>query len=76
MPRPPYGVSTGRDPAGIEEKTMFIAALGLLSVELWLTYLATVLLALRLQRGLQFSDRLVAALAKPRPQYRRSDSLR
>ncbi|MDT5365945.1 MAG: hypothetical protein QOC62_376 [Mycobacterium sp.] len=55
---------------------MFIAALGLLSVELWLTYLATVLLALRLQRGLQFSDRLVAALAKPRPQYRRSDSLR
>lgn len=54
---------------------MINAALGLLSVGLWLTYLATILLALRLHHGLQPSDRLVAALARPRPQ-RRSDPVR
>lgn len=49
---------------------MTIAALGLLSVELWLTCLATVLLALRLHRAFQMSDRLVAILARRRGQSR------
>jgi len=55
---------------------MVTAALDLLSVGLWLTYLATILLALRLHRGLQLGDRLVAVLARPRPQHRRSDLIR
>lgn len=49
---------------------MTIAALGLLSVELWLTCVATVLLALRHHRAFQVSDRVVAALARPRGQSR------
>lgn len=52
---------------------MVIAALGVLSVELWLTYLATILLALRMHRTLQVSDRLVAALSKRGSQQRQSD---
>ena len=52
---------------------MVIATLGILSVELWLTYLATILLALRMHRTLQVSDRLVAALSKRRSQQRQSD---
>lgn len=55
---------------------MINAALSLLSLGLWLTYLTTVLLALRLHRGLQLGDRLVAVLARPRPQHRRSDLVR
>jgi hypothetical protein len=49
---------------------MVFAALGLLSVELWLAFAVTVLLALRLHRALQLSDRLVAATVRPRPQRR------
>ena len=51
---------------------MVIAALGLLSVELWLTCLATVLLALHLHRAFRVNDRLVAALARPNRQSRAS----
>jgi hypothetical protein len=47
---------------------MIIPALSLLSVALWLTYLVTVLLALRLRRSLRFDNRLVAAVARPRRQ--------
>jgi hypothetical protein len=61
-------------PAGIQnaggEDTMATAALGLLSVDLWPIYLATITLALRLYRPLWFSDRLVVALARPRPPRR------
>ena len=52
-----------------------LAALGLLSVYFWLTGLAAILLALRLHREQQFNNRLVAVLARPRPQ-RRSDLVR
>ena len=52
---------------------MVIATLGTLSVGLWLTYLATILLALRMHRTLQVSDRLVAALSKRGLQQRQSD---
>jgi hypothetical protein len=62
-----------RHPARPEEKTiMIIPALSLLSVELWLTYLAAFLLALRLHRTLQFRDRLVTVLAR-RARQRRPD---
>lgn len=44
--------------------------LSLLSDSLWLTFLATSVLALRLFRGLQYSDRLVAAKVRPRSQRR------
>ena len=44
---------------------MHMPALGLVSVDLWLTYLVAVLLALRLSRALRSSDQLVAVLARP-----------
>ena len=47
---------------------MIIPALSLLSLALWLTYLVTVLLALRLHRSLRFDNLFVAAVAKPRRQ--------
>lgn len=49
---------------------MVVVALGLLSVELWLTVAVTILLALRLHRAFQLSERLIAATAWPRPQHR------
>lgn len=40
-------------------------AFGLFSADLWLTYLVTALLALRLAWALRFSDQLVTVLARP-----------
>ena len=51
---------------------MLMPALGLFSVDLWLTYLVTVLLALRLGRALRFGDQVVAVLARPARRHRLS----
>jgi hypothetical protein len=45
---------------------MLTAAIGPLSVEFWLIYLATVLVALRLHRAFELNHRLIAAVARRR----------
>jgi hypothetical protein len=45
---------------------MLTAAIGPLSVEFWLIYLATVLLAFRLYRAFELNHRLIAVVARRR----------
>ena len=55
---------------------MVMAGLGLLSTYLWLGYLATAVLALRLHEALRRSNGRPVALATVSPFHRRSDRSR